>query len=366
MRIVPPKLLAVAGAAVTTVAMSGTADAATWSVQHPPFAVQSNVPYAPLASVSAISATNVWAVGRDDGSMLTEHWNGQQWSSVGFPSGPCDGFENGCQLTGVSGDSASDVIAVGNGVLNIQPQGWTAVPLAYRWNGSAWQPMPLPSSFTSATLQHVKAFSGTNAWAVGTGFSGSQTTATAAHWDGTSWTPVSTGFSTPLGLVLNTITGSSSSDIWVAGQAHSSGYHNRVQHSVLLHYNGTSWSQVTVPDTGGLVDVAALSATDAWAVGSDGSVLHWNGTAWTVNTKFIMGSAAIAAVSPTNVWIAGVYVNNTLSLAHFNGSAWSTQTAPTGIYTLTGGSALSSGAVWFSGSYVDSNYTTEPAILTGG
>jgi hypothetical protein len=42
-----------------------------------------------------------------------------------------------------------------------------------------------------------------------------------------------------------------------------------------------------------------------------------------------------------------------------------TQTAPAGIYTLTGGSAAS-GTVWFSGSYDNNNGTTEPAILTGG
>jgi hypothetical protein len=71
-------------------------------------------------------------------------------------------------------------------------------------------------------------------------------------------------------------------------------------------------------------------------------------------------------VSPANVWIAGVYVNNQLSLAHFNGSAWSAQTAPAGIYTLTGGSALSLGGVWFSGSFVESSGTAEPAIPTGG
>ena len=71
-------------------------------------------------------------------------------------------------------------------------------------------------------------------------------------------------------------------------------------------------------------------------------------------------------VSPANVWIAGVYVNNQLSLAHFNGSASSAQPAPAGIYTLTGGSVLSLGSVWFSGSFVESSGTAEPAILTGG
>ena len=344
--------------------MGGSANAGTWSVQHPPFTVQSNVPYAPLASVSAISPTNVWAVGRDDGSMLTEHWNGQRWASLGMPAGPCGNFESSCELTGVSADSASDVIAVGSAVLNL-PGGWTPAALAYRWNGSTWQTLPVPAGFTYTALQHVKAFSPTNAWAIGTGASGSLAAATAAHWDGTSWTQVSTGFTTSLDLVMNAIAGSSASDIWAAGQVHSSGYHNRVQHSVLLHYDGTSWSQVAVPDTGGLVDIAAISPANAWAVGSDGSVLHWDGTAWTVSAKFIMGSAAIAAASASSVWIAGLYVNSTLSLAHFNGSAWSTQPAPSGIYTLTGASALPAGGAWFSGSYVQSNGTTEPAVLSG-
>ncbi len=43
----------------------------------------------------------------------------------------------------------------------------------------------------------------------------------------------------------------------------SSGYRNRVRHSVLLHYNGTGWSQVTVPDTGGLVDVGTARTVTA-------------------------------------------------------------------------------------------------------
>ena len=51
-------------------------------------------------------------------------------------------------------------------------------------------------------------------------------------------------------------------------------------------------------------------------------------------------------VSQANVWIAGVYVNNQLSLSHLSGSAWSAQPGPAGIYTLTGGSVLSLGSVW--------------------
>jgi hypothetical protein len=361
-------LLAVSGAAVAVAVLNGTAYAATATmrVDHPPFTVQSNVPYAPLASVSALSATNAWAVGRDDGSVLTEHWDGQKWSSVGLPSGPCDVFESSCQFTSVSADSASDVIAVGDGILNTSPT-WTAAPLAYRWNGRAWQPMPIPTGLPYTALDQVKAFSPTDAWAVGVGPSGTQTAATLTHWNGASWTRAATPFTTSLSLSMNAIAGASPSDIWAVGQAQSSGYHNKVRHSVVLHYNGTGWAHVAVPDTGGLIGVAAISPADAWALSWDGNVLHWDGTAWTIKTKFIGGSA-IAAVSPTDVWIAGVYASSTLSLARYNGSAWSTVTAPAGIGAPTDGTALASGALWFSGSDAQSSGTTAPAVLrvTGG
>jgi hypothetical protein len=57
----------------------------------------------------------------------------------------------------------------------------------------------------------------------------------------------------------------------------------------MLHWNGAQWSRVRVPNPGdtqtdrGLSDVAATSASNAWAVGSSFSgilLLHWNGTKW--------------------------------------------------------------------------------------
>ena len=156
------KLVGLLSLTATVIAFGATAvaSAATWSVGYPPFQATSNVPFAPLQGVSAVSASNAWAVGRDDGAPLTEHWNGNNWSSVALPAGPCSIFENDCQLTGVSADSASDAIAVGNGVLNSNSSaGWIAVPLAFHWNGSGWRPMTLPSSLPSSALDHVQAFS---------------------------------------------------------------------------------------------------------------------------------------------------------------------------------------------------------------
>jgi len=58
------------------------------------------------------------------------------------------------------------------------------------------------------------------------------------------------------------------------------------------HWDGTSWTVVSTPSPGtdtSLSSVTATSATNAWAVGSTGTdagnttlIERWNGTAWTV------------------------------------------------------------------------------------
>jgi hypothetical protein len=359
MKLRKASLLGIAGAAAAVVMVGGAAEAAVGPVQDPPFAVTSNVPFAPLAGVSAISANDVWAVGRDDAAMLAENWNGQRWSSVALPAVAGVSSITNLRLTGVSADSASDVIAVGN-ALGVQP-------LAFKWNGSAWQQLATPSGAWWSSMAHVKAFSPTSAWAIGETSTSTGYTATATQWNGTSWTQVATPFSTSLVLTMNAISGSSPTDIWAAGTAQSQGYRNRVTQSVLLHYNGTSWSQVTVPDNSGLADVAAISPTDAWAVAVDGTILQWNGTTWSAATTAFSAPAVlspvIAAASANNIWIAGVVSANAFAVVHFNGTSWSSQPEPSG-FTATGGSALPSGQAWFSGSVLESNGATViPAIL---
>jgi hypothetical protein len=352
---------AVGGALALVCAAAATAHAAAWTVANPPYSVLSNVPYAPLASVSASSAGNAWAVGRDDGSVLTEHWSGGKWTAVGIPAGPCDVFESSCQLTGVSVDPSGGAIAVGNAVLN--DNGWLPAALAYQWSGGAWHAMPVAPSIPYMSLGHVKAFTPTNAWAVGSGASGTSSTPVVTHWDGTAWTQSATPYTTTLSITMNAIAGDAPTDLWIAGTAQSSGYRNRVVHSVLEHFDGTAWSTVAVPDDAGLLDVAPLSSTDVWALAADGTVLNYNGAAWSAAAKF-NGGAALAAASPTSVYVGGVYVNSTLAVAHYNGTAWTTTTAPSGIGQILSGAAVSSGPAWFAGLQWPSNGSTIPAVLS--
>lgn len=339
-------------------AAAGSAGAATWSVAFPPYPAGASVAFAPLYGISATSATNVWASGESSGLNLLDSWNGRSWSAGSLPSGPCSLFESDCALTGVSGDSASDVIAVGHGVVP-STSGWLAIPLAYHFNGSAWSAMALPSGLPYEAIQHVAAFSPTDAWAVGVGSTASgSTTVSALDWNGSDWTSVDTGFATQNDLTVSAISGSSPTDIWVAGETVTPGYHNRQFTSVALHYNGFSWQQVPVPEGSGLLDITAASPQLAWAVAADGSILSWNGTSWSAQTQE-PGAQQVAALSPTDVWVAGI-----VSIGHFNGSKWTTTATPGTASGYDGAATAGPGHVWFAGYYYKPGTTEVPMVLS--
>ncbi len=54
-------------------------------------------------------------------------------------------------------------------------------------------------------------------------------------------------------------------------------------HTLILHWDGRAWKRARRPRIAGVLDsVAATSARNAWAVGAIGSktlILHWNGRA---------------------------------------------------------------------------------------
>ena len=86
---------------------------------------------------------------------------------------------------------------------------------------------------------------------------------------------------------------------------------------------------------------------------------RWNGTAWTVTTQLAQGNTAIAALSPTDVWVAGV-----VSLTHYNGTGWTSAAIPAGVNQVTGHAVVSPGDIWFSCYYYPSNAVTAPAVLS--
>jgi photosystem II stability/assembly factor-like uncharacterized protein len=126
-----------------------------------------------LHGLSARTPSDVWAVGvkatETSNDTLAMHWDGTTWSTVPTPNPwpECqdgDILWSGQVLTAVSALSATDVWAVGSGC-------YSASTIVEHWNGSAWSLMPAPrdtDGFDSmAALYGVVAISPSNGWAVG-------------------------------------------------------------------------------------------------------------------------------------------------------------------------------------------------------
>lgn len=186
----------------------------------------------------------------------------------------------------------------------------------------SWTGVQPPSTGTSGNaLSSVAVLSSCNAWAVGDYSNGTADQTLVEHWNGSTWTQVPSP--DPAGASQNnTLTGVaaiSSTNIWAVG-SYISGTTGK---TLVEHWNGTAWTQVASPNPGGsfgdgLSGVAAVSSSNAWAVGSYSNgaapqtlILHWNGTAWKHVTSPNLTPpnflSAVAASSATNVWAVGYY-----------------------------------------------------------
>ena len=122
-------------------------------------------PYHELDGVAAVSSTDAWAVGFSAPNMqfrrartIIEHWNGSSWTTVPSPNpGGSSGFS---ALYGVSAVSSTDVWAVGYYAHN------GSRPLVLHWNGARWARVASRSP-SFAILDGVAAISSTKALAVG-------------------------------------------------------------------------------------------------------------------------------------------------------------------------------------------------------
>ena len=101
---------------------------------------------------------------------------------------------------------------------------------------------------------------------------------------------------------------------------------------LIEHWDGKRWSVSASPRiTGVLSDVAATSRRDAWTVGwnprSAGPlVLHWDGTRWSQVTvpAEVRATRAVAALSPRDVWVVGSsdLYRDVGEISHWDGRRW--------------------------------------------
>ena len=305
--------------------------------------------------ITAIAANDAWAVGTYNdkfGNQYTfaEHWDGTQWNYVTSPN-PAGSTNS--WFTAVSPTSTSDIWAVGYYFNNSVNANQTLIE---HWNGAAWSIVSSPDSGTGSNfLTGVSAIAPNNVWAVGnySDINGHYGQRLMEHWDGTSWSLVSTPApKKTLGTTFTAITAISASDVWTVGSAYST---KSVTRTLTEHLNGKNWSVVASPSPGTgslgslLNGVAAMTTNDVWTVGeyypsgssTSRSTLteHWNGSTWSVvkspnAPKGVSGSGfnAVTSLSDKNVWAVGSYYDGNFNpqslVEYWNGTKWSIANNP--------------------------------------
>jgi len=259
-----------------------------------------------LQGIEAIAPDDVWTVGyanNPDGPQysiqtLALHWDGSAWSIVATPNAPMDWN----RLYGVAATASNDVWAVGTS------QDVAYVPLQTlieHWDGTAWSIVPSPSPGAVVNdLRAVSALSGNDAWAVGFCAGWYRSSTLILHWDGGSWSRVPSP-NPNAGFASNELYGIatfSPDDIWAVGV---SGNSTHPYAPLALHWDGASWSAISTDGLGGgaygsfFRSVSGTSSGDMLAVGAtvfdagfEGGIrhvafaAHWDGATWTQITDF--------------------------------------------------------------------------------
>lgn len=92
--------------------------------------------------------------------------------------------------------------------------------------------------------------------------------------------------------------------IWAGGT-------NSRNQSLVVRWNGSRWSAVTIPGASGFFYdlVAGSSASDVWVFGTNAKgtkkAFRWNGAHWRAIAMPMVSAAAPVVVSPTSVWATG-------------------------------------------------------------
>ena len=291
------------------------------------------------------------------------------WSKVPAPRPP----RAHSVLIGVDGDG-EDVWAVG---ATRKPRKAFRTLVAHRSGG--WSRVSSPNRGSrSNQLSDLAYVASDDVWAVGSAKSGRTSYRDLiVHWDGTSWSRVTGPASGRRLDALGGVDGIVGVDpldpltppsVWAVGASATGTGPNADLDPRILRFDETGWNEhpVAPPSQPGLLTgVEVISPTDVWAVGmfstDQGSrplVYHYDGLTWTQMSitgpdgQPVSGALnAVAAVGPNDVWAVGLGGAEPL-IVHFDGSTWSVADAPIPagqVSFLYGVAATPAGDVWGTG-----------------
>ena len=366
-------------------------DGTAWTIVNSPNTSATQRNY--LLSVSCPSSSNCWAAGTYfSGSAqqtLIEHWDGTSWSIVASPNTSATVYN---VLYGVTCASESSCWAVGFYDAGV-PSAFASIyqTLIEHWDGTSWAIVASPNFLNTQSnfLYGVTCASASECWAIGYYDTTSPTSPVQTfntlteHWDGTSWTVVSSPNTDPTqNFLLGVTCGSAAAECWAVGY-----YYDGTDYlSLVERWDGTSWAVVNspnvyVPQRNYLTGVTCASTTDCWAAGYyyDGTAGHartlierWDGTSWAVvsspNTDAADGEHhnflyGVTCASASDCWAVGRYVEvdvNGISIdqtliEHWDGNLWtivsSANVSPAHDDVLYAVSCASASECWAVGTY---------------
>ena len=129
-------------------------------------------------------------------------------------------------------------------------------------------------------------------------------------------------------------------DTWAVGSFSNTG--ETGTHTLIEHWDGSSWTQVPTPSlqgTGYFLGVAAIASDDVWGVGVQGGypfqtlTEHWDGSSWTVipspDPDDLEQLSGVSGSSGPDAWAVGWHshslgdVDHHPLIMHWDGSRWS-------------------------------------------
>ena len=310
----------------------------------------------PLRGIWGAAPNDVWTIG-DHGALL--HYDGLTWTDYGGGAlmwGCCGG-----QLWGTGSQDVWAATAA-SGVLHWNGSSWTIAKAgdltvvggtgpsdvwAYdaknvrmlQWDGLQWNVHPVPTSawqaialggepgglVTVSRAGAIAKWSGTT-WAIldpGTHAANAALVIDSAHvaiaqngtvslWTNGVWTDLST----PVAANWNAISGTSTSDIWVAGFLNGAVYN--------YHWDGLSWTSFSdVGDTGWPQALWVDSTGAVWAAMSDAEVRVNSGTGWVPKTVGDNYVQSVWGTSESDIWVvSAVEFPARNRVTHWDGASW--------------------------------------------
>jgi hypothetical protein len=261
-------------------------------------------------------------------------------------------------FTDVAASSPANAWAVG---ISAKDKG-TSAPEAVirRWTGKAWRAVTLPGKVARAWARTgsidsaVGAASARSVWVFGS-LTGSYLRLSGSRWS-VGQLPGAGSASSGVLTFVDAVKVFSSTNVWAFGvQELESGS----TEPYAAHFSGDKWSTVTVPGSGGITAVAAVSANDIWAIESADS----NGLLASAATRSALAASPAARSAAARLRAASSAATAPVVLQWTSKSGW--QDAPqqptlAATDQLISAVAEPGGDVWFGGSADNSAKGTSP------